>query len=159
LFDVGTLPSSGFGAEVQLGAVHGPIEVSAIAGALQSSLGTLATRPAEGASFSALHAGARSCFRNATDWVHFGPCAGVAEEWTLAHGFGSSSPSNADGASFVLLGSMSAEARLAAHVDMDLRAEAVVPLVRPLYVIDHGGTVFQPGLAAFRAAAGVTLLF
>lgn len=159
VFDVGTLASSAFGAEVHAGVIHKLVEIVIVGAALQSSSRTLPSRPSEGANFSMLHLGAQACYRFVKDSIHFGPCAGAGEEWTLAHGFGSVSPSDANGETLVVSGGGYATARLSPNFGVNIDAAAVVLFARPTYVIDGGGTVFQQSVAAFRVSAGVELLF
>jgi hypothetical protein len=159
LFDIGSLPSSDFGAEVFAGIARGAVVLDAVGTSFQSSTASLSARPTEGATFSLLRLAARGCYRFVKESVQFGPCLEIGEEWMRARGFGSTSPSNADGETFAPSVGAHALARFSPNAGLRLDAEEGFPMARPRYVIDNTGTVFRGAPATFRASAGAELLF
>ena len=121
--------------------------------------GTLGSRPGEGAHFSLSYAAARGCYELLHDDFELAPCASIGATWTMAQGFGSTTPTNATAvvADASVGGRMLA--RLSPHVALRLGEDMVLPFARPSFVIGNEGTVFRPSAAAFRATAGVELFF
>ena len=147
------------GAELAVG-VRAPHVSFDLAGSwLSSTRATLAQRPSEGTSASALQVGGRSCGAFGGGPLTAGPCLGALLSVISAHGFGAAQL--ADRSTALLLGLAGARAsyRLAPAAALVAELDAAIAAQRPTFVIDNAGAVARVPLATARLTAGVEMRF
>ncbi len=160
LLDDGTLPTVGYGPEVVGGWRRSRLELEVAARFLAPETGDLSNTNKQGAHFWMLGGGLRACYAVLTRTLDVAPCAGVHGEWLVANGFGTNNgtQSPAAGTGVLSLGAR-AGLRISARWSLRMGVEADAPLVRTLYQILNGGTVYRRSAVAGRATLGPLLAF
>jgi hypothetical protein len=101
----------------------------------------------------------RGCYPVIDAAVSLAPCVGGGLDWLHASGFGAATPKDGSAWGFnahalgIFLWNFNQFASIR------LEAGAVIPFVRPEFVIEGVGTVYRRSPVALRAAAGLELHF
>jgi hypothetical protein len=160
VFEGGSLPGAGFG-------VAGTVAVTLAALRIEVGVGGLPLRDAlvsapkgAGGHVSLVTGDALLCYdvlpRSAFE---LSPCAGYEGGWLHAAGFGVKSPgSGSDFWSAVRAGGLFTWSPVPRFA-LSLRGEAVVPFVRPTFVLENVGPVYRPGPVSGRLALGAEARF
>jgi hypothetical protein len=156
--DVGTLPGAGFGAAGSAVLTLAALQLELGFTGLPSRSAHLAARPTAGGDVSLLAGTAAACWNALPKGIfELAPCLGWEVGDLRASGFGVTSPGSGD----TLWSAARTGARFAwsplARLAFFLRAEAIVPVTRPTFVLQSVGAVFRPGPAAGRAGLGIEL--
>jgi hypothetical protein len=158
--DRGTLPqptyAAGGRAGVKLGA--SVLELGVLASA--SASGTVAgTSPPAGGSFHFLSASLAACPAIAARWFDLGVCAEIEVTQVKGSGFGVTSSYENDARWLAPGGGVLARLRVAPHVAIPLRIDAVAPLVQTTFFLEGvpeaRGRVYIPSRVAGRALVAV----
>ncbi len=147
------------GAELALGLRGSHFSLDLAGAWLAATRATLAGRPSEGSSASALQLLARGCGAFGGGPITVGPCIGAGISSISAHGFGATQ--SVDRSTALLLGLVGARAsyRLAPAIALWAELDAVLAAQRPTFVIDNAGTVAQVPLATARLGGGLEMRF
>jgi hypothetical protein len=118
-----------------------------------------AVRPTTGGDVDLVAGSAGTCRHFGKGSIEVGPCVGFELGRLHASGFGVTSPGEGSSLWAALEGGGVLSYRLFAQVAFVARLGAVVPLLRPRFVLDNVGPVFQPPGVAARGSAGVEVVF
>jgi hypothetical protein len=124
-----------------------------------ASAATVASRPATGGDVDLLTGSAGTCRVWGRAAIELGPCLAFEIGRLHASGFGVTSPGEASTLWAALEGGGVIGYRHFARLALVLRLGAAVPLVRPRFVLDNVGPVFQPPVVTARGSAGVEITF
>lgn len=158
--DVGTFPSPSLGAAVVGAFAFDRITAEIEAGFLGQGNATFDRDPLLGASFWLLQATARVCHASIHgDRFAVGPCVGIETGALRSEGRGTAVA--AAGLTPWLAAKMGAGARWWAHPRWALRVglDAVLPIVRPIFVIEGIGAVHRVGALSGRASLSIEYRF
>ncbi len=159
IVDSGLLGTVTPGAELAIGLRLSHVSLDVAGAFLATTHATLAERPNEGASATALQLLSRVCGAFGGDRFSAGPCLGAGISVISAHGFGAAQ--RADRGTTVPLGIVGGRAsyRVAAAVAVGAELDAMLEAQRPTFVIDNAGTVARVPLATARLTGGVEMRF
>jgi hypothetical protein len=161
LLDSASLPSTTYGGELAVGWSPAHFDFEIGGAFLGEASARLAATPSQGANLWLAQIGARACYGFLDAVFDVGPCLGGGVEWVVARGFGGAPDEPEDATAQAGFGSLGGRATLRISNRFTLRVvgEAVVPFVRPTFVIGGGGPVFHLPAASFRAALGAEAHF
>ena len=120
---------------------------------------TVAARPTTGGDVDLLTGAAGTCRSWRWAALEFGPCLGFELGRLHAAGFGVTSPGEGSSLWAAVEGEGLLGYRITSRIGLGLRLGAVVPLLRPRFVLANVGPVYQPPGAAARGAVGVEVAF
>lgn len=154
--DFGSLPSATYGPSIAAGVSFGVLRVEARGGYLASQR---ADAGARGGDFDLFSGGVTACGLAPVGRFDVGGCGGVEAGAMRGASFGVTQP-GAGGSLWlaITVGAM-ARARFNERVGVVVEVAGALPLLRPNFVIDNVGAVFQTGSATLRATAGVEVTF
>ncbi len=159
VLDSGTLPTFGAGAGAAIGLTFRKrYHIEAYGSAFASQDGTVANDPSRGATFLLISGGARACGALTTG-IEAGPCFGFAVMRLSASGFGASKNSNDSSTTWGPEGGIRIRAPLVGRFGLVAGAFAVVPTVRPSFVMTARGLVHEASPVAFRGFLGPEVFF
>ena len=91
--------------------------------------------------------------------IELGPCGSFELGRLHAQGYGVTDPGDGGTLWAALEASGALAFRLVPRVALALRLGAAVPLLRPRFVLDNVGSVYQPPAVLARGSAGVEIVF
>jgi hypothetical protein len=156
--DVGTLPTTTFGAGALVGWRFARARVDLRGAWFSPRTATVASQTNEGAQVGLLSASLRGCPMFGTK-VAVGPCAEVGVDRLVAKGFGPINPKSVKNLAPVLGAGLQAEWRLSRWVVPFLAVDAAIPLVRAHFSVESGSQLHRAAAVSFRGAAGLEVRF
>jgi hypothetical protein len=157
--DVGGVPSVGLGGEAFGAWTAGRFEVGLVGTWIASETATLTSNPSQGAHVWLVDGTLRGCCDVLTSGLRLAPCVGGGLRKLVGEGFGATPSWDANDYVGVVFAGARGVVPLSGHLGLRLGADVVVPMTRPIFVIENGGAVFRSSVAALRATLGVQVQF
>lgn len=154
-----TLPAAALGGSVTLAWTPGRFRIELDARRWASQSETVSTSTA-GARFSMTSLGGRGCWAALrTRTFDLSPCAGADVHFVSAPGQGADVNYTASGEWTAIGGGALGRLHVSSWLALRARAEAVVPLSRPTFVVENEGFVHRPSILGAAASLGIEVLF
>lgn len=154
--DFGSLPAATYGPTLAAGVAIGVLRVEARGGYLASQR---ADAGARGGDFDLFTGGVTACGLAPVGRFDLGGCGGVEAGVMRGTSFGVTELGAGSSLWLAVTVGAMGRARLNDRVGVVVEVAGALPLLRPNFVIDNVGAVFQTGSAALRGSAGVEVTF
>jgi hypothetical protein len=157
--DRGMLPAAAIGGALTLAWTPGRLRIEAEARRWGSQNGSVAEY-GSGARFSVTSLGGRACWAALkTGRFELSPCTGADAHLVSAPGFGADTNYSRSAAWTALGGGGLGRISLTSWLAVRARAEAVIPLSRPTFIVENEGSVHRPSIVGAAGSVGLEALF
>lgn len=154
-----TLPAAALGGSVTLAWTPGRVRIELDARRWASQSESVSTSAA-GARFSMTSLGGRGCWAALrAHTFDLSPCAGADVHLVSAPGHGADVNHAASGAWTAVGAGALGRLHVTSWLALRARAEAVVPLSRPTFVVENEGFIHRPSILGAAASFGIEALF
>jgi len=159
LGDYGTLVGAapGFSVRGTLDENHRRYEVGL--DVLPKNIAPAPGRSGAGGKLALYSATAAACLYLVDVPLNLGPCVGIDVGWIVAQGYGITTPGRGNAPLLAGRGGIVAAWTPIEHLSVILRADTVIPVDRPRFLLANVGQVYQTGAVAGRALLGAQWQF